>query len=117
MTQPIHTTFIAHGYTKEEACTYLLQLVGGIAPNNPNVNLGFLVITKPLATEAILQHIEKGAKKIRIIPLFIAPGKHVSEDVPQVLSEIKKQHDVEFILEDFIGNHTAYKDMLKRLVE
>lgn len=40
---------------------------------------------KPSIYEAVTQAIEAGYKRIVVVPLFLLPGLHVSEDIPIIL--------------------------------
>ncbi len=40
---------------------------------------------KPSIYEAVTQAIEEGYKRIVVVPLFLLPGLHVSEDIPIIL--------------------------------
>ncbi|MCP8306525.1 MAG: precorrin-8X methylmutase [archaeon] len=50
------------------------------------VEVGFIVRNKPTLQEAIKNAVDKGAKKVVIIPIFLARGKHTEDDIPAILS-------------------------------
>ncbi|HSS46714.1 MAG TPA: CbiX/SirB N-terminal domain-containing protein [Burkholderiales bacterium] len=54
------------------------------------VELAFLEIMQPSLDQAIAALVAKNIKTIGIIPLFMAQGGHLKEDLPRRLSEIKK---------------------------
>jgi len=47
--------------------------------------VGYMKHWKPTIAETINTAIEKGIKKIVIVPLFLLPGLHVTEDIPVLL--------------------------------
>lgn len=40
---------------------------------------------KPTIAEAVNYFVEKGLKKIIVVPLFFVPGLHVTDDIPLLL--------------------------------
>lgn len=49
------------------------------------VRVGYMKHWKPTIKEAIYSLVEKGIKKIVIVPLFLLPGLHVTDDIPVIL--------------------------------
>lgn len=47
--------------------------------------VGYMKHWKPTIAETVNALVEKGIKKIVIVPLFLLPGLHVSEDIPVLL--------------------------------
>lgn len=65
---------------------------------------GALQLAEPLLDEAVAEAIEAGVEKLIVIPLFLFPGNHVQEDIPQALDRLKEEHpEVEFVYGDPIG--------------
>lgn len=109
-------TFIAHGSKKEEANIFLRDLVREVS-ESPSINIGFLELASPSISEALEAQIKQRAKQIRVIPLFFAPGKHTTEDIPRIIKEVSdKNPAVEIILEDFLGQRDEFKEFLRSLV-
>ncbi len=50
------------------------------------VEVGFIVRNKPTLQEAIKNVIDKGAKKVVVIPVFLTRGKHTEDDIPSILN-------------------------------
>lgn len=113
MSSPI--TFIAHGSSLNEANHFLLELIRQTFPTL-STNIGFLEGGSPTISEALQTHIENGAEIIRMIPLFLVPGNHMTRDIPKIVQEMKdKNADVKIILEDFLGNRREFKELLLKL--
>jgi len=113
----MHITFLAHGSRKPESNQYFYDLIKEIS-DSPNINLGFLELVQPDIQTAIQNHIQNGAKKIHVIPLFFSPGRHVTEDIPKIINELSLSYpDVEIVLEDIIGIHPEFKKLVKSLAE
>ncbi len=56
------------------------------------VELAFLELMQPSLDEAIADLAARGIKNISVIPLFMAQGGHLKEDLPLKLAEIRKHH-------------------------
>ncbi len=59
------------------------------------VKVGYMKHWRPTLVEAINSFIKEGKKKIVIVPVFLLPGLHVSEDIP-VLLGLKEGESPEF---------------------
>ena len=64
----------------------------------------FLQLAKPGLTEAVEDIIEKGAKRVVVMPLLLFSGNHVLKDIPEEIEkEQKKFPEVEFCYAKNIG--------------
>lgn len=105
-------TFITHGSKKEGANRFLRDLISEVASGD-TVNLGFLGPGPPSIPEALEAHIHKGAHAIRIIPLFLIPGKHLAHDIPAEIERVKANHpSVNLKMDEFLGNSPAFRRVL-----
>ncbi len=56
------------------------------------VELAFLEFMQPTLAGAIAGLAAAGVRRITVIPLFLAQGGHLKEDLPRLLDDIRKQH-------------------------
>lgn len=56
------------------------------------VGLAFLESMQPDFAQGIAHLTELGAQKIRVVPLFLATGSHLRQDLPELISQAKTQH-------------------------
>lgn len=56
------------------------------------VSLGFLELMEPSLPSAIASLAESGADEIVIVPIFIAAGNHVREDLPRLAADAMQAH-------------------------
>lgn len=56
------------------------------------VELAFLDFMTPKLDEAVRTLADKGVAAITIFPVFMAPGGHIRNDLPQIVEEIRKVH-------------------------
>ena len=51
----------------------------------PIVEIGMMEFNEPTISQAIKKVIEKGAKRIIVVPVFLAHGNHTKRDIPKIL--------------------------------
>ncbi len=76
---------------------YSKQIVGDIAEKIKErniydvVEIGMMEFNEPTIPQAINKVIEKGAKKIIVVPVFLAHGNHTKRDIPTILGMLKEE--------------------------
>jgi sirohydrochlorin ferrochelatase len=56
------------------------------------VEVAHMELSEPSIATAFDQCIEKGANRIICHPFFLSPGRHVTEDIPRLMSEAAERH-------------------------
>jgi sirohydrochlorin cobaltochelatase len=68
------------------------------------IRLAYLEIMRPSLEEAVSSLAAGGAKSIRVVPVFLASGDHVKEDLPKLLEASGAKHPgVRLVLDEPIG--------------
>jgi len=106
---------LGHGSKVKKANTALLRIIrdikskGGLKIIEPS----YLQLHDPNIQATVKKIVEKGCKKIVIVPFFLFMGNHVLRDIP---NEIKRQaqlyKDVEFIYAKNIGQDKRISDIV-----
>ena len=52
----------------------------------------YLELSSPELSQAANELIERGARRIRVFPLFFGVGKHAREDLPRLFAELGTAH-------------------------
>jgi sirohydrochlorin cobaltochelatase len=65
--------------------------IRAVAPGTP-VLCAYVELCAPSLSEAATDLIAEGAESIRVFPLFFGVGKHVREDLPRLVDEIRASH-------------------------
>jgi sirohydrochlorin ferrochelatase len=99
---------IAHGSRRqasnEEVRDLASRLQHTAADRYPLVEPGFLELASPSIPEAIESCIKSGATAIVVVPYFLAAGRHVIEDIPEIVQPVARQHpDVSIRISKHIG--------------
>ena len=70
------------------------------------VELAFLEVIAPSLPESTARLVAEGARKIVVLPLFIARGGHLKREVPEMLDGLRSTYpDVQFSLGTAIGEN------------
>jgi sirohydrochlorin cobaltochelatase len=65
-----------------------------IAARDPQAQVAcaYLELSEPDMPTAAAELIERGATRIRVLPLFFGMGKHAREDLPVLLAELRAKY-------------------------
>jgi len=97
---------LGHGSKAAESNQAFLQLAQLFQNNHPEdmVEPAFLQLSPPDLAAAMEKLVAKGLKKIVVCPVFLFPGNHIQEDIPQALAEERAKYpEVEIIFANHIG--------------
>lgn len=83
-----------HGSREEAANAVLDALAEALRRRIPDTAVGVahLEIAAPGVAEAIDGCAATGAREVVICPCFVAPGRHVSRDLPRIAEEAARRH-------------------------
>lgn len=108
---------IAHGSRRQASNQEVTNLALGLKKSAGKyyqiVEAGFLEIAKPSIPEAIESCIESGATSVIVVPYFLAAGRHVVEDIPQIVRPVGERHPHVSIR---ISEHIGMSNSMPRLI-
>ena len=68
-------------------------------------------LAKPNIAEGFARCVEQGATRVIVHPFMLAPGRHVSEDLPRLVAEAAEAHEgVAFVMAEPLGSHPGVID-------
>lgn len=106
---------LAHGSKREETEIILNSLIEKVKKKSGKdlVVPAFLQFSRQNLETGIDRLVLKGAKSIKIIPMFIFDGVHVTEDIPKELEEIGlKYPDIAIRMSRHIGDDDRLADII-----
>ena len=91
---------VGHGSRLPYSKELLVKLAEKVKERNifPIVEIGLMEFNEPTIPQAVKKAIEQGAKKIIVVPVFLAHGIHTTRDIPRLLGlidEEEHEHDHE----------------------
>jgi len=105
---------IDHGSRRAEANALLdevASLVRGRLGLDAIVEVAHMEIAEPTVTQGFARCVARGATSVVAHPFMLAPGRHVSEDLPRLVAEAAAAHEgVRFMIADPLGGHRGVID-------
>lgn len=117
-----HTGLIlaAHGSRKESSNEEVERFAQSLAVEHYDIHYvacAFLELAKPDIAEAIAAAICAGCGEIIVIPYFLAAGRHVQTDVPEIIEQCQKAHpEICIRLTPHLGASTALQGAVLKLL-
>jgi sirohydrochlorin cobaltochelatase len=108
----------AHGSRDERWRAPVEAVAQRVAALDPSARVvcAYLELVEPDLRTAAAGLIAGGAAAIRVVPLFLGMGKHLREDLPQLLDELRAAHPgVVFSLARAVGEEPEVIDLLARV--
>ena len=89
-----------------------------VASLQPGVKVvcAYLELSTPSLDNAVEDLVSQGFDHLRLVPMFLGVGKHVREDLPQMLTTLFEQHPaVVFEPLPAVGEHPELLDLLAKM--
>jgi sirohydrochlorin ferrochelatase len=113
---------VAHGSRREESneeVRRLGQVLASYAGDRfHRVSCGFLEYATPGVVDGIGDCVAAGAREVVVLPYFLSAGKHVSEDIPQLVDQARRAHEgVAITLAPYVGSAAGLVQAILSLAE
>jgi len=106
---------LAHGSKRQETEKIMDSLIEKVKRKTGEelVYPAYLQFSEPNIEKGVEHIIEKGAKSIKIVPMFLFDGVHVTQDIPNEINEIKAKYpDIEIKISKHIGDDDKFADII-----
>lgn len=103
MTNTHRIILLAHGSSDKRWCETFEKLAEPTLNSIENATIGYMELAEPSMETIVAQAKTQGAHQFTVVPLFLAAGRHLRKDVPAMIAEIEKEHNVSMRLADPIG--------------
>jgi sirohydrochlorin cobaltochelatase len=95
----------AHGARDPEWALPFERIRDRLRSDGLRVELAYLEIMKPSLEDAAHALAAEGLKSVAIVPLFLAQGKHLKQQLPELVGGLKRRHaSVEFRVTPALGD-------------
>jgi sirohydrochlorin ferrochelatase len=72
------------------------------------VEAAFLDLDHPTLAEAVDLLVSRGARRVAVIPYFLTPGRHLTQDMSALVEEIRARNEgVELVVTNSLDAHPA----------
>lgn len=84
----------AHGARDPGWAAPFRRIVAHLQSADPGlrVELAFLELMQPALAEAVARIAAEGFERLTLVPLFLAQGGHLKQDLPRLLDDIRGRH-------------------------
>lgn len=106
---------LGHGSLLKEANTAIIKAINKIKKEKGFniVEPAYLQLCKPNLHTTVKKVIQKGCKKIIVVPFFLFKGNHVSRDIPMAIRKEAILHrDIEFVYAKSLGQDARISDIV-----
>ena len=104
---------VDHGSRRPEANAQLEALAALVrARSDAAVQVAHMELAPPSIAEAFAACVETGAEEVVVVPCFLAPGRHASEDIPRLVAEAAAEHPVRWQVTDVLGAHPLLAELI-----
>lgn len=107
---------LSHGSKVKASNDASFEVLESLRKSVNNVELAFLELSEPDFESAVKKLKESGVNSIKVLPLFLAPGKHVREDVPALSSACTQKYEVEITVLEYIGANSGYIKLIESIL-
>lgn len=111
---------VAHGSRREASNTEVAQLAARLSDaadgHFDGVMHAFLELAEPSIPDGIDACISIGANEVTIMPYFLAAGRHVHEDIPQIVAAKQAEYpDRTIRIAPYLGTAAELPELLLAL--
>ncbi|MGC1438480.1 MAG: CbiX/SirB N-terminal domain-containing protein [Terriglobales bacterium] len=80
------------------------------------VRLAYMEFARPSLADVVREAARDGKLHLRVLPLFLAAGAHVAEDIPQQIADAQRSFpQVKIELLQPIGEHPRVKELFREI--
>jgi sirohydrochlorin cobaltochelatase len=107
---------LAHGSSNTSWSDAFVHMTQSLRDENANAALAFMELSEPSLEDVVATGIAEGFEAFKVLPLFLAKGRHLKKDVPMMIHELVAQHKVGIELLPPIGEHSAIQSAIEVIV-
>lgn len=108
---------IAHGSRRKQSNDEVVVLAERLKHNGAEqydiIHAGFLELAETLIPDGIKKCVDDGATSIIILPYFLNSGRHVVEDIPNIVDETKPHYpNIDIKIAEHLGASPLMMELL-----
>ena len=109
---------VAHGSRDPEWSEAFEIMTRSTRALNNRVKLAFMELSTPSIEEVVQESLSTfNISEINVLPLFLATGKHLKKDIPEILNKLAEQHQITINLLPPLGEHPLFHQTLAKIAE
>ena len=108
---------LAHGSSDHDWSNTFVSMTHNICDHRADVSLAFMELSKPSLESVIKQAKADDFQSICVLPLFLAKGRHLKVDVPNMLMGYQAKYAVATRLMSPIGENPMIAQAIQLIIE
>ena len=108
---------LAHGSSDQDWSDTFTSMTRNICDHRSDVSLAFMELSEPSLENAVKQAATDGFQSICVLPLFLAKGRHLKVDVPDMLLDYQAKYSVATRLMSPIGENPMIAQAIQLIIE
>jgi len=105
---------VDHGSREPAANAQLERMARALRRRLPGipVEIAHLSLARPGIEDAVEACAERGVREVVVVPYFLAPGRHATEDVPRIARVAARRFGLRLRVAEPLGVHAGVVDAL-----
>ena len=103
---------LAHGSSSSEWSDAFVTMTKRVREEFSDAALAFMELSSPSLEDACIEAQQQGYQRVKVLPLFLAIGRHLKKDVPLMISLYESQLGLEIELLPPVGQHPAIENAM-----
>ncbi|MTI64828.1 CbiX/SirB N-terminal domain-containing protein [Methylophaga sp.] len=108
---------IAHGSRRQASNQEVSALAEQLRQHPHNdydlIESAFLELAEPAIPDGVAECVSQGANEVIVFPYFLNSGRHVTEDIPEILDQVRPQYpEVCIVLSQHLGASPVMPDLV-----
>jgi sirohydrochlorin ferrochelatase len=107
---------VAHGSRREQSNEEVRKLAKKLKSHCGDqfsiIHSAFLELAYPLIPEGLQKCIDDGASNIKVLPYFLNTGRHVAEDIPDIVNNFENTTLARIQIAPHLGASEMMRDLL-----
>lgn len=107
---------LAHGSSNASWSDAFFIMTQSVRSDCADAVLAFMELSSPDLYDACRSAAKEGYEAIRVLPLFLAVGRHLKKDVPAMIEKLQEELSIPIKLLPPIGEHPALRKAIHEIV-
>lgn len=103
---------LAHGSSSPEWSDAFVTMTQRVREQFKDAELAFMELSTPSLEDACVAAKRAGYEHVRVLPLFLAIGRHLKKDVPLMIENYEKSYGISIELLPPVGQHPAIENAM-----
>lgn len=108
---------LAHGSSDPKWCQTFEKLAAPTVAAVPDSIVAYMELAEPSMESIVAKAVKQGCYQFTVMPLFLAVGRHLRKDVPEMISAMETVHGVKINLAPPVGENPQLGLAIMEVVE